>query len=114
MFNRRGQPVGDKAYFPQAVTFTPDGCDRILNPACTYQESRRDFSVLLIPVLNNVEDCKKIEDSSVIENCRQLNTYRSAFVHVDNYEEVQKGKKLCDEVDAGPISRICLVQLIRS
>jgi hypothetical protein len=111
MFNRRGQPVGDKAYFSQAATFTPDGCDRIWNPACTYQESRRDFSILLIPVLNNTEDCKKIEDSSVKEKCRELNTYRSAFVHVDNYEEVQKEKKLCDEVDAGPISRICLVQL---
>jgi hypothetical protein len=111
MFNRRGQPVGDKGYFPQAVTFTPDGCDRIWNPACTYQESRRDFSVLLIPVLSKAEDCKKIEDSSIKEKCRELNTYRSAFVHVDSYEEVQKGKKLCDEVDAGPISRICLVQL---
>jgi len=111
MFNRRGQPVGNKKYFPETITFRRDGCDLTWKATCAYHILSRDLLIPVIPILDNVKDCKKIENSDVGERCRQLNTYRSAFVHVDSYEEVQKGKKLCEEVDQGRIAKTCLDQL---
>jgi hypothetical protein len=111
MFNRRGWPIGNKEYFPLTVTFRPEGCDRVWDATCTYRKFSRGFSIPLIPVLEHVEDCKKINDSLLQERCRQLNTYRAAFVHVDTYEEVQKGKELCNKVKYTQLSKTCLDQL---
>lgn len=49
-------------------------------------QSQSDVAIPLIPVLDEAEACKKIIDSDLREKCRQLNTYRGAFVHVDTYE----------------------------
>jgi hypothetical protein len=111
MSNRRGSPAGNGKYFPLVVTFRKKGCDRVWAAACMYKRVWWGFSVPLIPVLNDVGDCKKIEDTTLRENCRQLNTYRAAFLHVDSYDQVQKGKALCAEVDHGDLSATCLQQL---
>src|SRR5271154_7458695 len=99
MSNRRGSAVGDTRYFPLTISFRHEGCDRVWAPTCMYQPSSSDIVIPPIPVLDDVNDCKRIADSSLQEKCRQLNTYRAAFVHVDSYEEVKKGKKLCNDVD---------------
>ena len=111
MSNRRGWEVGDKRYFPLTVSFRPEGCDRVWAAACMYIASRTDIVIPLIPVLDDVYGCNAIGDSSLKEKCRQLNTYRGAFLHVDSYEKVKKGKELCNEVDGGTISKACLWQL---
>ena len=111
MSNRRGWEVGDKRYFPLTVSFRPEGCDRVWAAACTYTASRGDIVISLIPVLDDVYGCHAIGEPSLKEKCRQLNTYRGAFLHVDSYEEVKKGKELCNEVDGGTISNTCLSQL---
>ncbi len=111
MSNRRGEAVGDKRYFPLTVTFRPEGCDRVWAAACMYTRLWSGFSILLIPILDDVDDCNKIDDKTLRENCRQLNTYRGAFVHVDNFDQVQRGKALCAEVDHASLSSTCLQQL---
>lgn len=111
MSNRRGWAVGDKRYFPLIVTFRPEGCDRVWAATCLHIASRTDIAIPLIPVLDGIYGCNAIGESSLKEKCRQLNTYRGAFLHVDSYEEVKKGKELCNEVDGGAISKTCLLQL---
>jgi hypothetical protein len=111
MSNRRGEAVGDKRYFPLTVTFRPDGCDRVWVATCIYIASRADIVVRLIPVLDDVYGCNAIGDVRLRENCRQLNTYRAAFLHVGTYEEMKKGKQLCAEVDGDVISSACLYEL---
>src|SRR6202040_847275 len=65
----------------------------------------------MIPVLDEVKECNRIGDESLREKCRQLNTYRAAFVNVDSYEEVKKDKELCNAVDHAGVSKTCLWQL---
>ena len=111
MFDDRHMPVGNKLFFPITVTFKKDGCARVWAATCTHRIFWWGVSIPLIPVLENVEDCKKISESTLREQCRQLNTYRAAFAHVDNYEDTQKGKAFCAQVDHGAISAQCLWQL---
>jgi len=93
------------------MAFRRDGCDRVWDAACVFKTFQLGVYLPLFPVLNNVEDCKKIEGSSLREQCRQLNTYRAAFAHVDTYESAQRGKAFCAQVDHGIISAECLRQL---
>lgn len=111
MFNARDEPVGNTRYFPLDVTFRKDGCDRVWDAACLYRKFWLGFSIPLVPVLNDVEDCNKIGDSSLRGRCRQLNTYRAAFLHVDTYEEVQRGKSFCNQLETAQLSKTCLDQL---
>jgi hypothetical protein len=111
MSNRRGVAVGDKRYFPLTVTSKPEGCDRVWAATCMYIKSWTDIAIPLIPVLEDVYGCNAIGESSLHEKCRQLNSYRGAYAHIDTYEEVQKGKKLCSQVDDEIISAECLRQL---
>ena len=111
MANRREWAVGDKRYFPLTVTFRPEGCDRVWAATCMYIASRTDIVIPLIPVLDDVYGCDAISEPSLKEKCRQLNSYRNAFAHIDSYEQVQEGKKLCAQVDQGVISAECLREL---
>jgi hypothetical protein len=113
MGNRHGQSVGNKKYFPLTIEFTPEACTLKWNATCVYENPTSGLYIRLVPVLNDVEDCKKIRDSSLQERCWQLNTYRAAFVHVDTYEQVQKGKELCNTLKYPQISQPCLDQLAR-
>jgi len=112
MSNRGGMPaVANTRYFPLTVTFHQEGCSRAWAAACMYMTSSTDIVIPVIPVLDEVKDCLRIGDESLREKCRQLNTYRAAFVHVDSYEEVKKDKELCNAVDHGTITKACLWQL---
>jgi len=111
MSNRRGIDVGDKRYFPLTITFRQEGCARAWAAACMYMSSWSSIAIPVIPVLDDVSECNRIVYELLRENCRQLNTYRVAFVHVDSYEEVKKDKELCNEVDHGRIAKTCLWQL---
>jgi hypothetical protein len=111
MSNRSGGAVGDKRYFPLVITFRRDGCQRRWAATCMYLSPSSNITIPLIPTLNDPSDCNKIGVASLRESCRQLNTYRTAFLHVDSYEEVKKGKELCGQVDGGFISKTCMAQL---
>jgi hypothetical protein len=111
MSNRGGMPVENTNYFPLTVTFQPEGCSRVWAAACVYLTSSTGIVVPVLPVLDEVKDCNRIGDESLREKCRQLNTYRAAFVHVDSYEEVKKDKELCKTVGIETITKACLWQL---
>jgi hypothetical protein len=110
MSNRSGMPVGNSRYFPITITYRRDGCDLTWSATCMYETSWSGIDIPLIPVLDDIIGCKKIADSVLEEKCRQLNTYRSAFAHVDTYENVQKGKALCGELPESLV-KTCLDQL---
>lgn len=114
MSNRGGWSVGNERYFPTTVAFGRTGCDRVWAATCVHEITWWGEPVLLIPVLDDVNDCRRIHISSVRERCRQLNTYRAAFLHVASYEEMKKGKALCNAVDGRNITNICLQQLALS
>jgi hypothetical protein len=111
MSNRRGMPVGDARYFPLTVTFRQEGCSRVWAAACMHMTSSIDMVIPMIPVLDDVKECNRIGNEPLREKCRQLNTYRAAFVHVDFYVEVNKDKELCNAVDHADVSKTCLRQL---
>lgn len=111
MTNRGGWSVGNERYFPTTVTFRLAGCERVWAATCVHGFIWWGEPVLLIPVLDDVNDCRRIHIPSVRERCRQLNTYRAAFLHVASYAEMKKGKALCNAVDGGNLANTCLQQL---
>jgi hypothetical protein len=111
MSNRKGANVADKRYFPLTVSFTKDGCIRVWTAACLNMRSWSNINIPLVPVLDDPKQCGRIGEYDLRERCRQLNTYRAAFTHVDSYEDAKIGKRLCNEVGEGPIAKTCLWQL---
>ena len=111
MFDRGGWAIGNRNYFPLTITFNVRGCNRIWDATCSFKWLWWGISVPLVPVLDDPKVCDNISNSDKRENCRQLNTYHGAFVHIDSYEQVQQGKLLCSEVDHGIISRECIQEL---
>ncbi|MGB9455770.1 MAG: hypothetical protein WCB12_06985 [Bryobacteraceae bacterium] len=106
----KGPRVNNKAYFPMAVQFL-EACGQAWDANCISMETTRDVRVPLIPVLDGPAGCKKIADRDLSEGCRQLQAYRSAFLHVETMTQVQADKKLCNTVDGGRVSKSCLDQL---
>lgn len=106
----KGPGVNNKAYFPMAVQFLK-ACGQAWDANCISMETTRDVRVPLIPVLDGPAGCKVIADRDLSQGCRQLQTYRSAFLHVETMAQVQADKKLCNSIDGGSISKLCLDRL---
>jgi hypothetical protein len=109
--NRTGAAVDNPRYFPVVMTFDRDGCDRVWPATCLYRGLWWGISVPLIPVLDDVQRCTTIRDQSLRERCRQLNTYRAAFLRVDTFADAQRGRRLCAQVDGRQVSATCRRQL---
>lgn len=103
-----GSRVNNEAYFPMAVQFGRP-CHQFWNANCVSFPDTKNVRVPLIPVLNNSEQCKEIKDPAVAEQCRQLNTYRAAFLHVETADQVSRDEEICRKVDnGGPGTSACL------
>jgi hypothetical protein len=65
--------------------------------------------IALIPVLQNVSDCRQISDAQLEEDCRQLNTYAAAMSlrKKDDIENWTVAETLCDAVDHSFASAQC-------
>jgi hypothetical protein len=98
-FTINGPRVNTKLYFPMAVQFRRR-CIQTWNANCISFDETQNVPIPLIPTLDNPADCKKIKNEGLSEQCRQLNTYRSAFHHLD--------EALCRQVDQGQASKTCL------
>ncbi len=98
-------------YFPVTLSFRMGGCAQIWNATCISVNPWKQILVPLIPVVKNLGDCKLIHDPVLQERCRQLNTYRSAFLHLDTPEELEKDRQLCAEVDHSAVSGFCGMEL---
>jgi len=106
----KGPRVGNRGYFPLAVQFLK-ACEQSWNANCLSMETTRDIRVPLIPVLDDATGCKKIADSDVSEGCRQLQTYRAAFRHLETIAKLRAAKELCNSIDHGRVSHLCLDSL---
>jgi hypothetical protein len=100
----------NRSYFPMSVQFLSD-CHAVWNATCVSLSPYESLRLLLIPMLDNPAQCKGVRDAETREKCRQLNTYRAAFLHRDTIAEVRQDKRLCEEVDHGRISADCLERL---
>jgi hypothetical protein len=65
--------------------------------------------IALIPILQNVNDCKLIHDPPLSEDCRQLNTYAAALSLRENQDAESRARAatLCGEVDHAFFSAWC-------
>ncbi len=65
--------------------------------------------IALIPVLQSPSDCKQIQDPSLAEDCRQLNTFAAAMSlrKRDDKESWARAEALCNEVDHSMYSGMC-------
>jgi hypothetical protein len=106
----KGPRVDNRAYFPMAVQFLK-ACEHPWNANCLSMETTRDIRVPLIPVLDNAAGCGKIPDADVREGCRQLQTYRAAFRHLETMAQLRAAKELCNSIDRGAASHLCLESL---
>lgn len=106
----KGPRVNNRAYFPMAVQFLR-ACGQAWNANCISMDATRDVRVLLIPMLDDPATCRKIPDRDLHEGCRELQTYRAAFRHVETMAEVRADKSLCNSIDGGRVSKLCLNNL---
>lgn len=111
--NASGRPVGDRRYFPVTVTFAANQCEsQTIWPAtCVYRRPWSVGAIPLIPVYDDVGRCQRIGDAALREGCRQLNTYRSAFLHVDTFDELQRALAICADVAVSRVSDFCRRQV---
>ena len=98
------------AYFPMSVQFLRD-CDYEWTATCMSVSPMARVRIALIPVLDDPVQCGKIHDPEIQESCRQLNSYRAAFLHLDTIAQLRAAKRLCESVDQGRLSQSCLDQL---
>jgi hypothetical protein len=102
--------VSSKAYFPASAHFFRD-CNEAWNVTCFVPDSLTGMRIPLIPVLNDPAECRKIEDLNLRDRCRQINTFRAAFLHVDTFAQLRQAKEACRMVDHARISQACLDRL---
>jgi hypothetical protein len=107
-----GPGKGNKPkYFP--VVFVDLGSSRRSMPPWTPMQREMGWwpprRIQLIPVLENVSDCKQIELSSLAEDCRRLNTFAAAMALRENQdaESQVRAEELCREVDFETWSSVC-------
>lgn len=99
-----------EVYFPASADLFRD-CDELWNVTCFVPDTLTDMRIPLIPVLRDPSECRKIADANLSERCRQLNTFRAAFLHVDTFEQLRQAKETCKRVDHARISQACLERL---
>jgi len=65
--------------------------------------------IALIPALQDPSGCKQIQDSSLAEDCRQLNTFAAAMSlrKRDDKESWGRAEAFCKEIDHSMYSAVC-------
>jgi len=109
---RTGGPVSPASYFPVTLSFT-GRCDPTTywEPTCINTRWWSFRSIPLVPMLDDVEGCTKIGDSTLPARCRELNLYRSAFLRVGPFDDAQRAGRLCDQVTDRRVSQTCRTQV---
>ena len=107
---RPPERVNDRAYFPASAELLRD-CNEQWNATCFVPDSFRNVRIELFPVLADPTRCKAIANAEMSDRCRQLNTFRAAFNHVDSFAELRLAKKMCGDVGPTQISQDCLGRL---
>jgi len=106
----QGGRLDNRSYFPVSVQFLRD-CNYEWVATCLSLSPNANVRITLIPVLNDPAGCDRIADPDTRKRCRDLNTYRAAFLHRDSIAQVREDKRLCESVDQGRVSKQCLEHL---
>jgi hypothetical protein len=105
-----GPRINNPSYFPMAVQYLK-ACVQSWDANCISSDILTGIRVPLVPVLDGAAGCRKIAAPDLREGCRQLQTYRAAFRHVETMAQVRTGKEICGQIDHGRISKLCLDHL---
>ena len=111
---REGMKVSNPAYFPLTLAYDPrQTCDQwqAWFATCVDWRSWWNIRIPLTPALDTADRCTSVRDSVAQDRCRQLNTYRAAFLHVDTFDDVQRDLALCDQLPIDRIRQTCRTQL---
>jgi hypothetical protein len=107
-----GGPVSSVSYFPVTLSF-----EGRCSPSAYWETTCINArwwsfgSIPLIPVLDDVEGCSKIGDTTLQARCRELNLYRSAFLRVQTFDDAQRAGRLCDQLTYRRVSETCRTQV---
>lgn len=85
-------------YFPVILQTRCPNCVllwRAPDPARLNLGSSWLVTVPLIPALDSPDKCSSIANPTVSKQCKELNTYRSAFLHFDSIQDVENNKSIC-------------------
>jgi len=111
---REGMKVSNPAYFPLTVAYDPrQACSQwqAWFATCVDGRSWWNITIPLTPSLDTADRCTSVRESVAQDRCRQLNTYRAAFLHVDTFDDVQRDLALCDQLPIDRIRETCRTQL---
>lgn len=109
---------GRRKYF--AVDLARSAPDPRVIPAGSYWRAMHPtmgfplgVRIRLVPVLEDAERCKEIQDASLAEDCRQLNMYAAAMSVRENDDDESKNRaaEFCREVDHSRFSEMCQASL---
>jgi len=67
-------------------------------------------TVPLIPVLDSPDRCSSIASTTLSKQCKELNTYRSAFLHFNSIQDVENNKAICRRLEERA-AKTCLDEL---
>lgn len=102
---------GTSKYFP--VVLVKDGDHPYPGTVWNTVERQAGFPFMVhipvIPLLERVEDCKKIKDTSLRDACYKLNTYAAAMSlrEEQDKESQDRAQSLCRDVDFVSLSTVC-------
>jgi hypothetical protein len=111
---REGMKVSNPAYFPLTLAYDPrQTCDEwhAWFATCVDWRAWWNITIPLTPALDTADRCTSVRESVAQDRCRQLNTYRAAFLHVDTFDDVQRDLALCDQLPIDRIRQTCRTQL---
>jgi hypothetical protein len=106
-------PNQTNKYMPMNLTAHCPGCEllwRTPRPAAENLRSLWFVTVPLIPALDGPGKCSSIANPTVSKQCKELNTYRSAFLHFDSIQDVENNKAICKQLE-DQAAKTCLDDL---
>jgi hypothetical protein len=106
-------PYQTNKYLPMMLESHCPNCEllwRAPSPAAENLRSLWFVTVPLIPALERPDRCSSIANPTVSKQCKELNTYRSAFLHFDSIQDVENNKAICRQLE-DPAVKTCLGDL---
>ena len=95
-------PYQTNKYLPMMLESHCPNCEllwRAPSPAAENLRSLWFVTVPLIPALERPDRCSSIANPTVSKQCKELNTYRSAFLHFDSIQDVENDKAICRQLE---------------
>ena len=95
-------PGQTNKYLPMVLTARCENCELLWKaprPAAENLRSMWFATVPLIPAMDSPDKCSSIANSTIAKQCKELNTYRSAFLHFDSLQDIENNKAICKQLE---------------